>query len=74
MTDDPQTNDVTTVVCIDANEGNDNDPVAQIDGKTTFLRFGPEQTPTFGGVYRVRIADVTENHMVAVVLERTDDD
>jgi predicted RNA-binding protein with TRAM domain len=61
--------DETTVVITDTNNGCDRDPVAQIDGVITFVRFPSGVTPEFGAAVRVRIADVAENNNVAVAID-----
>jgi hypothetical protein len=58
-------------VIIHPNDGKENDPVAKVNGMTTFVRFpekGKNGVP-HGAVVRCRMADKQENHYVAAALE-----
>lgn len=57
-----------TVVITEANKNEDRDPVTQINGKSTFVRFN-EYQPDFGEEVTVRLADMTENYNIAVAID-----
>lgn len=63
--------DVLSLVVVHPNRDEDRDPVAKIDGVTTFIRFQEKHTSDvcFGQTVRAKIADIEEGHILAVALD-----
>lgn len=72
---EPEIGDEFEVVIVHPNTGTTNDPVAKVNGKTTFIRFPKKDDGDveFGDEYRVKMADKREEHNMAVVVGEVDD-
>lgn len=63
--------DKLPVVITDTNDDSSKDPVTEIDGMTTFIRFENGYQPSFGEMVTVKIADIADSHIVAVATDDT---
>lgn len=69
---DPAVGETFTAVVVHPNKGQDRDPVAKVNNKTTFVRWPKKECDDveFGDVYLARMADKRENHNLAVVVKK----
>lgn len=64
--------DVLDVIITEVED--DKDPVTQVDGIVTFVRFPDDYRPDVGEEVKVRIADRTDNYYISVALDYGHDD
>lgn len=67
---DVERGDILTAVITDPNVDKDRDPITEIDGVTTFVRFDDGYEPEFGETVKIKIADLGDSHMVAVARDK----
>jgi uncharacterized OB-fold protein len=64
--------DIVRLVVVHPNHDQDRDPVAKVDGVTTFIRF-PDRDDgqvQFGDTVQAKIADVQDGHILAVAVDQ----
>lgn len=62
--------DILDVVITEPNPDGDKDPMTQVDGVATFVRYPGDYQPEFGETARCRVADVGDTHIVLTAVQR----